>query len=192
MEFRSNTDDWQKRQLYDERRKRRKEKRKRTKLRLAYIRRLYIPVGMSLFLGIVILFGSSIEGLGEGTFLWKHQQYFRIIGAVLTVCGFIFMFIVVGCQSSVKSKLKSDGEKSLNSNVEISPLIHSDFIKERKRALHTETEKTLTQQSLHPTLELVEKKADVISCSSLSSGSSQNRSVAMDMPPLGLGVWAYR
>ena len=118
--------EWQKEQEYDFRRNRRKllekqVKQEISKSRLKQVRFLFIPAGFGILCGTVMLFGSTVRSIGEGSVFWMNRKYFSIIGPVVLVIGLIFFFLAEGLQNHLTRKLRERGIFELKQE------IHPDF-----------------------------------------------------------------
>ena len=162
-------DEWQKEQEYDFRRNRRKLlekqiKQELSKSRLKQARYLFIPAGLGIFCGTVMLFGSTIRSVGEGSVFWIHRSYFSIIGPSVLVIGLIFFFLAEGLQNHLTTKLRQRGIFELKQE------IHPDFLITNKQRSRTVSAPDLDQNSENT--KFLSTKGDSFLSSSLTSTST--------------------
>lgn len=122
--FQTNTAEWQKEQDYKIIRERRKKLRRQINAKLKLVKRLFILSVLGIILGVIVLFGSTIRTLGDGSIFWTHKTYFKYVGVFLIVAGVILLLSAVGMESHSLDKLKQEGI------VEVKPFIHPDFLLE--------------------------------------------------------------
>lgn len=76
---------------------------------------------VAIVLGIVMLFGSTIRTISDGTIFWTHKDKFRIIGTVVVVVGIVVLLVTVGLENKVLETIRASGE------LDVRPFIHPDF-----------------------------------------------------------------
>ena len=162
-------EEWQKEQEYDYRRNRRKQLEKQirqgiSRSRLKQARFLFIPAGLGIFSGTVMLFGSTIRSIGDGSVFWIHRSYFSIIGPVVLVIGLIFFFVAEGLQHHLTQKLRKRG------TFELKHEIHPDFLITNKQRSAVGSLRDLDQNSENS--KLLSTKGEPFLSSSLSSTST--------------------
>ncbi|KAH3862976.1 uncharacterized protein LOC127866423 [Dreissena polymorpha] len=130
--MKTDTEEWQKEQEYEIRRKKRKEMRKKrnAKAKLRTIRRFYSVAIISMLFGTVVLIGATLDAVGEGTFLWTYRQYFKIIGPIIIVFGVVVLLTVVGLETRTLKEMNIKGE------LIIDKFVHPDFLLERLVSRH--------------------------------------------------------
>ena len=123
--LKNDTEEWQKQQEYNSRRKRRKELRKilQSKARLNHVKKLFILSILAICLGVIITFGATIRTVSDGSLFWTHKEKFKIIGPVVIVAGIAMLLVAVGLENSVTTDIKASGD------LDVTPFIHPDFIK---------------------------------------------------------------
>ncbi|KAL4240141.1 hypothetical protein ACF0H5_000935 [Mactra antiquata] len=125
--FQTNTAEWQKEQEYKSIRERRKKLRQQTRKRLRMVRRMYIPAILGMILGTIVLFGSTIQSLGEGSVLYTYSDQFKYVGVITIVAGTVLLLTAVGMEGNVSDKMKKEGI------IDVKPIIHPDFLFEEDR-----------------------------------------------------------
>lgn len=125
--MKTKTEEWKKIRKYERIRERRKLRTKQMNRKLRIVRRFYMPTAVCVVIGIVFIFCSTIQSLGDGTIFWTYKEQFSIIGGAVTVLGIVLLFVTVAFESQTSQKMKRE-------NIfEIDPFIHPDFLNEPGR-----------------------------------------------------------
>ncbi|XP_076073316.1 uncharacterized protein LOC143044938 [Mytilus galloprovincialis] len=91
---------------YAQRRFDREAKREKRKERVRCLRKLLIPTAFCWLVGFVLIMGSTVQSLGEGTIFWNLRDKFHIIGPVVLGTGLVLLLITEGCISNHQMKIR--------------------------------------------------------------------------------------
>ncbi|CAC5419481.1 unnamed protein product [Mytilus coruscus] len=91
---------------YAQRRFDREAIREKRKKRVRCFRKLLIPTAICWLVGFVLIMGSTVRSLGEGTIFWNIRDKLHIIGPVVLGTGLVLLMITEGCISNHQTKIR--------------------------------------------------------------------------------------
>lgn len=83
---------------------------------LIYFRYMYILAALGLVSGSVLVLGSTVKTVSEGTFLWSQRHIFTIVGPIFIGLGVVFLLIGTGLATWRENvvKLQKQDEESMS------------------------------------------------------------------------------
>lgn len=101
---------------------------------------IYIPTIILISAGVVMTFGSTIQGLGEGSVFWEKREHFTKVGPIVLAVGVVCLLVTVGLSSWYQSR--KNKEKTLSQN--FTPVLSMGLKMPRKnsRTVHTTSDKS--------------------------------------------------
>ncbi|XP_064615890.1 uncharacterized protein LOC135480052 [Liolophura sinensis] len=101
---------------------------------------IYIPTIILISAGIVMTFGSTIQGLGEGSVFWEKKEHFTKVGPIVLAVGVVCLLVTVGLES--RCQTKKNKEKTLAQT--FAPVLSVGLRMPRKnsRTVHTTSDKS--------------------------------------------------